>query len=533
MNLKLIASLLVICLAFSFGFAQAQTGGNNASQGMSQQGNLSTQGNISTLENKVINVSQQPDGDVKWILPGPRRLDPQIFGTPNMPLGFEPEIGVPVQNRSVSGNAFTTTKEPTPFSDNFSRIKGSFYMNLRDLTPVDVNQSKDTATAEFNFTDPAGNITYRVVLRNVTYVGQAHPVLGGVLIDGIAHGKSSIDTRMEPTSYVYGAVWGVGDLYVNGILVSDNRVIHAMATERVRSPEQQGYRLLFDNELPHYGIQAHLLLPDMIMTGNGTMKKQPVPTVYTLPNGQEQPFIHVVFDNPNLEGLKVLNFNNTTANMIGYQTGIMEKNQTENISKNLTGNVSMTGNMIGNMTGNFTENITGNMTGKISNISGNVTGNTSYMTGTFMGTVNSSMSGDIIGDITGLITGNMNGTVTGTIDNMTSKKGKTTGNITGIIIGTMKGDITGKTAGNMTGVVIGTMKGNVIGNEAGNMSGIMEVIMSGVATGNISSVTGEINKITGNITGRMTGNMTGEMTENQTGINNMTGTRLNMTGNIT
>ena len=116
----------------------------------------------------------------------------------------------------------------------------------------------------------------------------------------------------------------MGDLYVNDTLVSNNRVIHAMATERVRSSEQQGYRLLFDNKLPHSGIQAHLMLPDMVMS-NGTMEKQPVPTNYTLPNGQKQPFIHVVFDNPNLEGLKILNFNNVTTsmteNMTGNQTG--------------------------------------------------------------------------------------------------------------------------------------------------------------------------------------------------------------------
>ncbi|HII93113.1 MAG TPA: hypothetical protein HA262_13425, partial [Methanosarcina sp.] len=248
-----------------------------------------------------------------------RRLDPQIFGTPQKPLGFEPEIGVPVENRSVSGNMFTTTKELTPFSDNFTRINGSFTMNLTDNTPVDVNESNDTAEAEFNFTDPTGEIRYRVVLTNITRVGEFHPVFGGV-VDGIAHGKTGIDTRLEPTSYAYGAVWGVGSLYINDTLVSDNRIIHAMAIERVRSPEQQGYRLLFDNELPHRGIQAHLVMPEMVMADNGTMPEQPVPTNYTLPNGQNQTFIHVAFDSPKLQGLKILDFNNATAVMTGNMT---------------------------------------------------------------------------------------------------------------------------------------------------------------------------------------------------------------------
>jgi hypothetical protein len=34
-----------------------------------------------------------------------------------------------------------------------------------------------------------------------------------------------------------------------------------------------------------------------------------------LPNGQEQPFIHVAFDNPQLEGLRILNFYNASMNM--------------------------------------------------------------------------------------------------------------------------------------------------------------------------------------------------------------------------
>lgn len=247
---------------------------------------------------------------------------------------------MPVENRSVSGNMFTTTKEMTPFSDNFTRINGSFSMNLNDLTPVDVNQSRDTATAEFNFTDPTGKNNYRVVLTNVTHVGEFHPVLGGVVIDGIAHGKSGIDTRLEPTSYVYGAFWGVGDLYINNTLVSNSRVVHAMATERVRSPDQQGYRLLFDKELPHRGIQVHLVLPDMVMV-NGTMKKQPVATNYTLPNGQNQTFIHVMFDNPQLQGLEILNFNNATTTMNRDQTG----NITGNITGNQTENMTMARNM--------------------------------------------------------------------------------------------------------------------------------------------------------------------------------------------
>lgn len=94
-------------------------------------GNFTTEINISTLANKITYVTQPPGGTVRWILPGERRLDPSIFGTLQAPLRFEPEIGVPIEDKNVNenGTAFTTTKSQTPFSDNFTSINCSFLMN--------------------------------------------------------------------------------------------------------------------------------------------------------------------------------------------------------------------------------------------------------------------------------------------------------------------------------------------------------------------------------------------------------------------
>jgi hypothetical protein len=70
-------------------------------------------------------------------------------------------------------------------------------------------------------------------------------------------------------------------------------------------------------------------MPEMVMADNGTMQKQPVPTNYTLPNGQNQTFIHVAFDNPQLQGLEILNFNNVTATMT--------ENMTDNVTEDMNG----------------------------------------------------------------------------------------------------------------------------------------------------------------------------------------------------
>ncbi|MFK7600953.1 hypothetical protein ACI3L1_01940 [Deinococcus sp. SM5_A1] len=42
-----------------------------------------------------VTVSACASGPVHWILPGPRRLDPAVFGTPQMPLGWQDAVGVP------------------------------------------------------------------------------------------------------------------------------------------------------------------------------------------------------------------------------------------------------------------------------------------------------------------------------------------------------------------------------------------------------------------------------------------------------
>ncbi len=147
---------------------------------------------------------------------------------------------------------------------------------------MDIRTSRDSAEAEYRFSDPTGTQAYRVVLKKVIPVGPVHQFFGGVLIDGYLHGKSSFGTRLQPTLYNYAALWGVAEFYVNGELVSSNRLVHMMSTERVRSSDDDGYRLLFDNELPHKGVQTHLLLPNTVVTAEGP-RPEPVPTGFRRP----------------------------------------------------------------------------------------------------------------------------------------------------------------------------------------------------------------------------------------------------------
>ncbi len=248
---------------------------------------------------RSISVTQEPGNAVRWIFPGPRRLDPALFGTPQNPFGAEPDIGVPLTDRIVSrdGRSFTTTISPTAFSDFFASVGGGLQARMTDLSATDNAASQDNAQAEFFFTSPDGSHQYNVILTRILPVGHAHPFFGGVLINGVLHGRTGFGTRLQPTSNVIGAFWGMAQFYVDGFMVADNRMVHFMTTERVRSPDHDRYRLLFDNEL-HLanGVHTHLLLPDMIVTPQGGMQKQPLPTNFRLPNGREQPFIHLMFE---------------------------------------------------------------------------------------------------------------------------------------------------------------------------------------------------------------------------------------------
>lgn len=259
-------SLLVLFLACSLGVVQAQTEVNSTSQ--------------------LGNVSNGP-GDVRWF------------------------------SLNENETVFDLTQEPISISGNFTSINGTFYLNLTDLSTTAVSPSNETAKAEFNFTDPMGQTRYAVVLKNIENVVES------LFTFNCFNGNFSGVNCSGPVTYTYGTIWGIGELYVNDTLVSNNRIIRVMALEQVNSSDKEGYKLIFEKELPRKGIETRLFLPDLVATENGTIEKQPVPTNYTLPDGQNQSFINIIFENCQFEGNKIF-FNNTSGDISGNMSEGME-----------------------------------------------------------------------------------------------------------------------------------------------------------------------------------------------------------------
>lgn len=217
-----------------------------------------------------------------------------------MGIGFEEDVGVPLEDRltTADGTAYTTTATPNPFSDNWAQITGSSRVAVVDRTAVAGPTTRDRIDATFEFTSPDGEHAYRVVMTRTLPQIPGHENFGGVGLNVVQHGRTGIGIKLMPQALSYIAFWGVADLYRDGELVAGDRFVHFMATERVRDPAGD-YSLGFDEDVIHDEVHAHLILPPVAVTASGPVDR-PVETDFQLPNETDQPFIHVMYEDISL-----------------------------------------------------------------------------------------------------------------------------------------------------------------------------------------------------------------------------------------
>jgi hypothetical protein len=273
----------------------------------------------------------QPEGKVTyWVTPGPRKLD-TYFGTKEDPkLTAQPPddapkptkklirdmpilIGVPEEARTYEdGEAYT--EMPTPFGNDGVPVEASSL----DLTYID-RQSEDTkgppirtsdeVEADIQFTDPQGN-SYELNPKLVVQPPiPGYNTQGGVVTDAAHHGTTGTGSPLMPEVYSWGAMWAVGDVVVNGEVADQNQMMHCMTTETVRN---KNYELAMQEDLPldedetiagqmHH---THCIVLPVKMTPGGP-QHHPVETAFELPDGEMQPFIHIMYENDQLgDGLE-------------------------------------------------------------------------------------------------------------------------------------------------------------------------------------------------------------------------------------
>lgn len=286
-----------------------------------------------------VTIHQTSGKVVYWVLPGPRELGEEVFGTteePRMTLAPRLEeakqmvadgkapatvpelleklpilVGVPEKARQTDEQGRTWLKQPNPFSDQARIVQGEFQASYWDETAEDPpgppGKTPDRATMEARFQDPAGN-DYRVVLDHVVKPPfPGYETGGGVLLDGVHHGTTGTGSPLMPQVWTVAAFWGVGDVYVNGERTQPGRVMHMMTTEVVRDKD---YELALQAELPltpdewHVKGQSHhthlVVLPVKAVKGKGPMF-EPLETAFELPNGKPQPFMHIMFEQDEID----------------------------------------------------------------------------------------------------------------------------------------------------------------------------------------------------------------------------------------
>lgn len=281
-----------------------------------------------------VKVGQEAGQITYWVLPGPRVLDPDVFGTADEPkITLKPKIktakeapgpptvpellknvpilvAAPVMARKTTPDGKLVFAQPTPFSDDARIIQGEFEATLTDMVDTDPpgkpGETPDTGEFEASFTDPAGN-EYRVELDHVVKPPfPGYETQGGVMLDSAHHGSTGTGSPLMPEVKTHAAFWGVGNLFINGEKVDDHRVMHLMTTEVVRNKD---YELVHGDDLPlgpeerHIRDQehhTHLMMPPVKGSPKGPVFS-PVPTAFELPNGKHQPFIHVMWEQDRIE----------------------------------------------------------------------------------------------------------------------------------------------------------------------------------------------------------------------------------------
>lgn len=217
----------------------------------------------------------QENGSTRWPLPGPRQLDPAVFGTPDHPLGWEeapfPLVGIPLGMRQVRDGHYTIVDHATPFSDWMKGGIGSLRMTVTDRTAIDGATTQDKVDFEATFQSPDKAHDYRVVAKTPLPHGKFFPTFGGVVTDHLLHGSTGIGTKLMPTEYSYLSFWAKGQVFVDGKLTNDNQLIHVMVTEFVRGDRN---KLQFDGGVGASGTGKvlHLMVPPYRIGPNGPEK---------------------------------------------------------------------------------------------------------------------------------------------------------------------------------------------------------------------------------------------------------------------
>lgn len=119
--------------------------------------------------------------------------------------------------------------EQGPYSNNVATIAGSVHIEAWDRGAV-----SDSVNGVADFTTQDG-ARWRLLLDRVQTADiPFNPRFGGVIFGLYYHGSSGVHTPLVPTIKSAVALWSVGHLYRNDVLVTDSAMVHVMLLSRTR-----------------------------------------------------------------------------------------------------------------------------------------------------------------------------------------------------------------------------------------------------------------------------------------------------------
>ncbi|NOQ55008.1 MAG: hypothetical protein GQ558_10450 [Thermoplasmata archaeon] len=132
----------------------------------------------------------------------------------------------------------TNTRIVGNYGDNFV-YDGDGYEATSGFVTINVNDVTNTGAvvATWEATDYYGYSGVFTAVIN-EFMGEADWMDGGITQGIYAHGDTGRGPPVLPTMYAYIAGYGVGDVYVDGVLVWEDLDAHFMVTEGTRDPVQ-------------------------------------------------------------------------------------------------------------------------------------------------------------------------------------------------------------------------------------------------------------------------------------------------------
>ena len=189
--------------------------GDQGRSGMSAMSGAEAMGGAMAMANIVKGIRVTGGGPVIQILPGP-------FAFPDSAAPILAQFG-------DEREGLESQVKNGPYSDNVTPSSGSFTFSAWDKGAV-----RDSVNGVAEFTTQDGARWKPVLDRVQTKDVPHHPRFGGVILGLYYHGNTGVHTPLVPTINSAVALWAVGHLYRDGLLVTDNAQTHVMLLSHTR-----------------------------------------------------------------------------------------------------------------------------------------------------------------------------------------------------------------------------------------------------------------------------------------------------------